>query len=59
MSGMTREDKIRNKYIEDSVGLASMLGEMQINRLKWFRDLGNRDRDRENRHYVEGKRGRG
>ena len=36
MSGVTREDKIRNEYIRGSIGVASIVDKMRENRLRWL-----------------------
>jgi len=36
MSGVTKEDRIKNKYVRGSIGVASILDKMRENRLRWF-----------------------
>lgn len=37
MSGVTKEDKIRNEYVmRGSIGIASIVDKMEENRLRWF-----------------------
>jgi len=33
---MTKEDRIRNKYVGDSIGVALIVDKMRQNRLGWF-----------------------
>ncbi|XP_050525575.1 uncharacterized protein LOC126896662 [Daktulosphaira vitifoliae] len=62
ISGMTSEDRKRNKHIRKSIGAASIMIKMRENRLRWF------DRDMRGEEsvavrtviemYVEGRRDR-
>lgn len=36
MSVVTREDRIRNKYVRDQIGVASIEDKMRETRLRWF-----------------------
>jgi hypothetical protein len=36
MSGVSREDRIRNEYVRDRIGVASIEDKMRENRLRWF-----------------------
>lgn len=36
MSVVTREDRIRNKYVRDKIGIASIEDKMRETRLRWF-----------------------
>jgi hypothetical protein len=36
MSEVTRKDGIRNEYVRDSIGEASIVDKMRENRLRWF-----------------------
>jgi len=36
MSGVTREDKIRNGHVRGSVCVASIVDKMRENKLRWF-----------------------
>jgi len=36
MSGVKREDRIRNEYVRGSIGVASRVCKMRENRLRWF-----------------------
>jgi len=36
MSGVIREDRIRNKYVWKSIGVALITDKMRENRLRWF-----------------------
>lgn len=36
MSGVVTEDKIRNEYVRDSIGVVSVVEKMRENRLRWF-----------------------
>jgi nonsense-mediated mRNA decay protein 3 len=36
MSGVSREDRIKNEYVRGSIGVASILDKMRDNRLRWF-----------------------
>jgi len=36
MSEVIGEDRIRNEYIRESVGIASIMDKMRENKLKWF-----------------------
>jgi hypothetical protein len=36
MSGMTRENRIRNEYVKGSNGVASIVNKMTENKLKWL-----------------------
>ena len=61
MSGVTREDKIRNKYIRGSIGVASIVDKMRENRLRWLGHVLRREETEAVRlvkeMYVYGKRG--
>ena len=63
MSGVTREDRIRNEYIRGSLGVASIVGKLRENRLRWFGHVKRREETEAVRVVmemnVEGKRGRG
>jgi len=39
MSGVMREDRIRNEYVRSSIGIMSIEDKMRDNRLKWFRHV--------------------
>ncbi|KAL4092493.1 hypothetical protein QTP88_026994 [Uroleucon formosanum] len=62
MSGVTREDRIKNEYVRGSIGVASMVDKMRENRLRWFRHVMRREETSAVRKVlkmnVEGKRGR-
>jgi len=36
MSGKTTKDRVRNKYIEESIRVASFMDKMRENKLRWF-----------------------
>jgi len=36
MSGVTREDRIRNEYLRYSIGVARIVDELRENRLRWL-----------------------
>jgi len=36
MSGVTREDRIRNEYIRGSIGVAPIVDKRPKNRLRWL-----------------------
>jgi hypothetical protein len=36
ISGVTREERIKNEYVRDSVGVASIVDKMRENILRWF-----------------------
>jgi len=36
MSGVTREDRVRNQYGRGAIGVASIIDKMRENRLRWF-----------------------
>jgi hypothetical protein len=36
MSGVARENRIRNKYVRGCIGVASVVDKMRENRLRWF-----------------------
>ncbi|XP_050548275.1 uncharacterized protein LOC126909909, partial [Daktulosphaira vitifoliae] len=36
ISGVTREDRIRNKYIRGTIGVVLTVDKMRENRLRWF-----------------------
>jgi len=66
MSGMTREDRIRNEYIRGSIGvakMASIVDEMRENRLRWLGHIIRREKTEAvsvtKNMSVDGKRGRG
>ena len=63
MSGVTREDKIRNEYIRGSIGVASIVDKMRENRLRWLGHVLRREETEAVRlvreMHVVGKRGRG
>jgi hypothetical protein len=39
MSGVTREDRIRNEYMRGNNGVAYIVEKMRENRLRWFRHV--------------------
>lgn len=39
MSGVTRNDRIRNTYVSGSIGDASIVEKIRDNRLRWFRHV--------------------
>eukprot|EP00102_Acyrthosiphon_pisum_P026090 XP_016663300.1 PREDICTED: uncharacterized protein LOC107884852 [Acyrthosiphon pisum] len=63
MSGVTREDRIRNEYIRDSIGVASIVDKMRENRLRWLGHVLRREKTEAisvaKKMSVDGKRGRG
>ena len=63
MSGVTREDKIRNEYIRGSIGVASIVDKMRENILRWLRHVLRREETEAVRlvkeMYVDGKKWRG
>ena len=63
MSGVTREDKIRNEYIRGSIGVASIVDKMRENRLRWFGHVLRREETEAVRlvreMHVVGKKGEG
>jgi len=36
MSGVTREDRIRNEYVRGCIGVSSIVDKTRENRLRWF-----------------------
>jgi hypothetical protein len=36
MSGVTRENRIRNEYLKGSIGVRSIINKMRENILEWF-----------------------
>lgn len=63
MSGVTREDRIRNDYIRGSTKVVEISKKMQEGRLRWYGHLLRRDEDHAGRHTmgmeVQGRRRRG
>ena len=63
MSGVTREDKIRNEYIRGSTKVIELSKKIQEGRLRWYGHLLRRDDDHVGRHIMEmevqGRRKRG
>ena len=63
MSGVTREDRIKNEYVRGSIGVASIVDKMRENRLRWLGHVMRREETSAVRVVmkmnVEGKRGRG
>jgi hypothetical protein len=63
MSGVTREDRIRNEYVRGSIGVAPIGDKMRENRLRWFGHVMRREESEAVRMVmnmnVEGKRERG
>ena len=63
MSGVTREDRIRNEYIRGSIGVSSIVEKMRENRLRWFGHVRRREETEAVRVVMDmnvvGKRGRG
>ncbi|KAL4082969.1 hypothetical protein QTP88_023973 [Uroleucon formosanum] len=63
ISGVTREDKIKNEYVSGSIGVASIVNKMRENRLKWLGHVMRREETGAVRVVmkmnIEGKRGRG
>ena len=64
MCGNTRKDRIRNEFIRDKVGVASVDDKMREGRLRWFGHVNRRHesapvRMGESMQVVGGKRGRG
>jgi hypothetical protein len=39
MSDVTREDRIRNKYVRGSIGVILIVNKMRENRLRWFGNM--------------------
>jgi len=39
MNGITREDRIRNKYVRGSIGVTSIVDKMSENKHRWFGDV--------------------
>jgi len=60
---LTRENRIKNKYVKGSIGVASLVDNMTENRLRWFGCVIRRENLEAVRTVmamnVEGKRGRG
>ncbi|XP_050534488.1 uncharacterized protein LOC126901782 [Daktulosphaira vitifoliae] len=63
MSGVTREDRIRNEHIRGSIDVTSIVDKMRENRLRWFGHVMRREELEAIRTViamnVEGRRGRG
>jgi hypothetical protein len=63
ISGVSREDRIRNKYVRRSIGVESIVDKMRENRLIWFGYVVRREEKNAVRVVLkmngEGKRGRG
>ena len=63
MSGVTREDRIRNEYLRGSIGVAPIGDKMRENRLRWFGHVMRREESEVVRTVmnmnVEERRGRG
>jgi len=63
MSGVTREDRIRNKCVRDNIGVTSIVVKIKENRLRWFGHVMRREETKAvkvvMKMNVEGKRGRG
>jgi hypothetical protein len=62
MSGVTRKNRIRNEYMSGSIGVASIVDKIRVNRLRWFRHVMRREETKSIRTImkmnVKGKRGR-
>jgi len=58
---VTREDRIRNKYVRGSIGVASIVDYIRENKLRWFGHVMRREETEAVRVVmklnVEGKRG--
>jgi len=63
MSGLTKEDKIKNEYVIGSTGVALIVDKMKKNRLKWFGHVIWKEVSKAVRTVIklsmEGRRGRG
>ncbi|XP_068207502.1 uncharacterized protein [Palaemon carinicauda] len=63
MSGVTREDRIRNDYIKGSTKVVEISKKVQEGTLRWYGHLMRRDEDHVGRHTIEmevqGRRRRG
>lgn len=63
MSEVTREGKIRNKYVRDSIKVTSIVDIIKENRLRWLGRVLKREETEVLRlvkeMYVNGKRGKG
>jgi hypothetical protein len=62
MSGVTRENRIRNEYLRGRIGVALIVDKMRENRLRWFGHMMRREETKAvkvvMKIIVEGKRGR-
>jgi hypothetical protein len=58
MSGASRKDRIRNEYVRGSIGAASIMDKIRENIFRWFGHMMRREKTKELRINVEGKRGR-
>jgi len=63
MSGVTRENRIRNEYLRGSIGVAPIVDKMRKNRLRWLGHVLRREKTEAvsvtKNMSVDGKRGRG
>ncbi|KAL4104536.1 hypothetical protein QTP88_019831 [Uroleucon formosanum] len=63
MSGVTREDRIKNEYVRGSIGVASIVDKMRENRLRWLGHVMKREKTSAviivMKMNIEGKKGRG
>jgi hypothetical protein len=63
MSRVIRGNRIRNKYVRGSIGVASIVNKMRENRLRWFGHVMKRKETKavrlDMKMNIEGKRGRG
>jgi hypothetical protein len=61
-NGVTREYRIRNKYVRSSIDVVSIVDKMRKNRLRWFGHVMRRKETKAVRVVIkmniEGKRGR-